>query len=198
MRAAGGAITKMTAIDKHLTTFTGAQRAALRATVATIRAALPGATEVMAYAMPTFKIDGPTGPAVISLDGFRAHNSLFPYGSVPPALAEAFAGHVQTKGSVHFSVDRPFPPALLKRLLKARIHAINAGFPKKSGVHREFYDNGFLKAAGTIKAGAMHGAWRWHRRDGVLLRSGSFRAGAPTGEWITYDRAGAPHKITQR
>ena len=185
-------------IDAHLARFTGAQRAALRATVATIRAALPGATEVIAYGMPTFKIDGPKGVAVISLDGFRAHNSLFPYGSVPPELTAAFARHAQTKGSVHFALERAFPAPLLKRLLKARIRAINAGFPKTSGVHREFYDIGILKAAGTIKAGAMHGAWRWYRRDGTILRSGSFRAGAQTGAWITYDRTGAPHKVTQR
>jgi len=164
----------MSVIDEHLARFTGAQRTALRATVATIRAALPGATEVIAYGMPTFKVDGPTGTAVISLDGFRAHNSLFPYGRVPPALAAAFAGYVQTKGSVHFVLDRAFPAPLLRRLLRARIHAINAGFPTKAGAHRAFHATGFLRASGTIKAGAPHGTWTWYRRDGSLLRTRSY------------------------
>jgi hypothetical protein len=29
------------------------------------------------------------------------------------------------------------------------------------------------------------------------MRSGSFKAGVQTGEWTTYDRAGAPAKVTR-
>ncbi|MBL0218625.1 MAG: DUF1801 domain-containing protein [Myxococcales bacterium] len=185
-------------IDKHLRKFTGAQRAGLQTTVAIIRAALPGATEVIAYGMPTFKVDGLSGPAVIGLDGFRAHNSVFPYSTrVMRELADALAPYTQTKGSIHFAVDRAFPASLLKRILKARMREINDSYPKSSGVHREFYDNGFEKAAGKIKDGEMHGAWKWFRRDGVIMRSGAFRGGAQVGEWVTYDREGRVHKVTQ-
>lgn len=187
----------MTIIDDHLATFDDAQRSALEATVATIRSALPGAVEVISYGMPTFKVGGPSGVAVIGLDGFTAHNSLFPYsGSVPTAFAAELAGRVQTKGSIHFERDRAFPAPLLKRILKARIAEINSGFPTKAGVSREFYDNGFLKSAGKVKAGEMNGAWQWFRRDGSVLRTGSFRAGEQVGTWTTYDRAGEPHKVT--
>ena len=41
---------------------------------------------------------------------------------------------------------------------KVRIAEINAGYPKKSGESREFYDNGFLKASGKVKDGELHGA----------------------------------------
>jgi hypothetical protein len=30
-----------------------------------------------------------------------------------------------------------------------------------------------------------------------LLRSGHFDGGRQVGEWITYDRSGAPYKVTQ-
>lgn len=188
----------MTVIDDHLAGFDAAQATALRATVDVIRRALPGAVEVISYGMPTFKVDGPSGVAVIGLDGFTAHNSLFPYSrAVRGDFADALSGYAQTTGSIHFDRDRPFPAPLLKRILTARIAEINAGYPKKSGEHREFYDNGFLKSAGRITGGEPTGAWRWYRRDGTPLRSGSFRAGVQTGEWTTYDRSGAPHRVTR-
>lgn len=188
----------MTVIDDHLEQFDDPQRAALAATVATIRKALPGAVEVISYGMPTFKLEDATGPAVVGLDGFAKHNSLFPYsGQVLEQLAVELADRIRAKGTIGFDRDRPFPAALLKRILGVRIAEINAGYPKKSGQVREFYDNGFLKAAGRMTGDVMTGHWQWYRRDGTILRSGSFRAGEQSGEWVTYDRAGQPHKTTR-
>ena len=188
----------MTVIDDHLARFDDAQQAALLGTVTTIRRALPGATEVISYGMPTFKVDGPTGIAVIGLDGFVKHNSLFPYsGRVLSELVDDLANYEGTKGSIHFDRNRPFPATLLKRILRVRIIEVNDGYPKKSGESKEFYDNGFLNSSGKVKDGELHGAWRWYRRDGTPLRSGSFRAGVRTGEWVTYDRLGEPHKVTR-
>ena len=185
-------------IDEHLERFPAAQRAALASVCDTIRTALPGAVEVISYGMPTFKVDGAKGIAVIGLDGFARHNSLFPYsGRVLAELADDLAPYEGTKGSIHFDRDRPFPAPLLKRILRVRIAEINAGYPKKSGESREFYDNGFLKASGKVTNGELHGAWRWFRRDGTIKRSGSFRAGVQVGEWITYDTLGEPHSVTR-
>lgn len=188
----------MTVIDDHLDRFDGPQHSALTGTVATIRTALPGAAEVLAYGMPTFKAGDATGPAIIGLDGFTRHNSLFPYStSIASEFAAELADYPQTKGSIHFGIDEAFPAPLLKRVLKARMRDINAGYPKKGGEVKEYYDNGFLKQAGRLDGDTMVGAWRWYRRDGSLMRSGSFRKGEQTGEWITYDRAGDAHKVTR-
>lgn len=187
----------MTVIDDHLAGFDDAQQAALLTTVATIRRALPGAVEVISYGMPTFKVDGPKGIAAIGLDGFSQHNSLFPYsGLVLSEFADELDPYRAAKGTIRFDRDRPFPATLLKRILKVRMAEINAGFPKKSGESKEFYDNGFVKASGKVKGGQLHGPWRWFRRDGTILRSGSFRNGVQVGEWITYDALGDPHKVT--
>ena len=84
----------MSVLDKHRATFTAAQRTALQSTVAIIRAALPGAAEAISYGMPTFKVGGPMGTAVIGLDGFRAHNSVFPYSvGVLREFSAALAGY---------------------------------------------------------------------------------------------------------
>lgn len=116
----------MTVIDDHLDRFDPAQRAALAATISTIRSAVPDAVEVIAYGMPTFKLGSAKGPAVIGIDGFKAHNSLFPYsGSLLAQFSDELAGYAQTKGSVHFDRDRRFPAGLLRRILKARIREIS-------------------------------------------------------------------------
>lgn len=161
-------------IDAHLAGFDEPQRTALLRTTGVIRRALPGAIEVISYGMPTFKVGGESGIAVMGLDGFSRHNSLFPYsGSVPSAFATELAGHVQTKGSIHFDRDAPFPAALLRRILKARIEEINASFPKKSGEYRQFHANGFPRVTGRLRDGQRRGTW------------------------ITFDSKGAERTVTQ-
>lgn len=184
-----------TTFDQHLQAFDPAQRAALTKTLDTIRRVLPGATEEISYGMPTFKIGG---IAVVGIEGFKKHNSLFPYsGSVIEMLSESLPGQVTSKGTVQFERDKPFPASLLKKVLKTRITEINSTFPKKNGETKEFFDNGRLKLEGRTRAGQVQGPWRWYRRDGSLMRSGSFKDGAQVGEWVTYDRESLPVKTTQ-
>ncbi len=174
-------------VDAHLDTFPEPQAAALRATRDLIAKELPGGEQVISYAMPTFKIDG---IAVVGIEGFAAHNSLFPYSGSVLALIEAeHADWIAGKGTVRFPIDKPFPAPLLTRVLALRIEEINASFPKKNGQVREFHSNGFLKAKGRQDAdGNPHGRWQWWRSDGSLMRTGSFRNGVRTGEWLDYDR----------
>jgi uncharacterized protein YdhG (YjbR/CyaY superfamily) len=74
---------------------------------------LPNATEVIKYGIPTFMIEG---VAIIGFDGYKKHNSVFPYsGSTNMLLEKELAGYEQTKGSIHFAVDKRFPKPLLRR-----------------------------------------------------------------------------------
>jgi uncharacterized protein YdhG (YjbR/CyaY superfamily) len=182
-------------VDAHLARFTGPQAKALQTTRERIAAALPGAVQVISYGMPTFKVDG---VAVVGFDGFKGHNSLFPYsGSVVALVADARPQWAVSRGTIQFPVAQAFPAALLRRVIATRIAEINAGYPKSGGQTKEFYDNGRLKASGRMRAGQLHGAWRWWRRDGSLMRTGSFRDGARAGEWTTYDRDGRPVRTTR-
>jgi uncharacterized protein YdhG (YjbR/CyaY superfamily) len=183
-------------IDAYLTRFDDPQRAALATTVETIRRALPGAAEVISYGMPTFRAGGDGGAAIVGLDGFRQHNSLFPYsGGVLQQFADEVDVH--SKGTIHFDRDRAFPAGVLRRILRLRIQEINASYPKASGQFRAYYPTGRLKAEGRMRGELMTGAWRFYRLDGTPLRSGSFRDGERTGDWTTYDRAGLPHRVTR-
>ncbi|MFW3170265.1 toxin-antitoxin system YwqK family antitoxin [Geodermatophilus sp. CPCC 206100] len=66
------------------------------------------------------------------------------------------------------------------------------------GVHEERHRDGSLRARGPVVDGRPHGYWEWFRLDGTMLRSGHFDRGRGVGEWTTYDKSGAPYKVTQR
>lgn len=181
-------------VDKHLKKFEVGQRSILQNLREMISGELPTATEAIKYGIPTFLIHD---VAIIGFDGFKNHNSLFPYsGSTNLLLMTELASYEQTKGSIHFAVDKRFPKPLLKKIINARISQINASYPKKTGEFLEFYGNGVLKAAGKMKNDSLHGDWKWFRKDGVIMRSGSFKAGKQVGVWITYDQKGKPYKKT--
>ena len=181
-------------ITAHLKGFPPAQRAALEAVRATVRAALPQGVEGLAYDMPSIRIDG---DAVLCYDGFRRHNSLFPMsGAVVEQLSPQLSRFTVSKGTIQFAIDEPFPAALLRRVIALRVQEINASYPKRSGETKGFYANGVLKFRGRMKGEDMHGAWEWFRADGSLMRTGSFRAGTQVGEWTTYDRSGRVVKRT--
>ena len=186
---------KPTAIDISLKRFSGAQLKALTETVDRLRQLLPATSEGKAWGMPTFFADG---IALIGLEGFKKHNSVFPMsGRIPRLLEVQLAGYAVSKGTIQFPLDKPMPKPILKAIVKARIEELNASFPKASGEYRQFYDNGALQSSGRMSGKVMTGAWRWYRRDGSLMRTGSFTKGEQTGEWVTYDAAGRVVKRTQ-
>ncbi len=179
-------------ITSHLKKFDKEQRAILSLLREQILLELPTAQEVIKYGIPTFTIEG---VPVLGFDGYKAHNSIFPYsGSTVKILEKELAKYVQTKGSIHFPKDKPIPLALLRKIIKARIAQINASFPSRVGEYLEFYANGILKSKGKMRQGKMHGYWEWFRKDGTKLRSGSFINGEQSGLWITYDQNGKPYK----
>lgn len=106
-------------ITAHLKKFDKPQRDALQAVRLIISEALPEADEVIKYGIPTFAING---KGVIGFDGFKNHNSIFPYsGSIGARLKDELASYVQTKGSIHFDKEKAMPKSLLKKIIKERL-----------------------------------------------------------------------------
>lgn len=181
-------------VNAHLKKFNPEQRKILLTLRDHIAAEFPAAEQVIKYGIPTFLIEG---VPVIGFDGYKNHNSIFPYsGSFNSRLAKELEKFEQTKGSIHFDLKKPFPKPLLKKILKEKIVAINASYPKRTGEYLEFYPNGVLKAKGKYKANKLHGDWKWFRKTGVIMRSGSFKSGEQIGTWITYDAKGKIYKKT--
>ena len=103
-------------VEKHLKKFDIEQRAILQNLREMIAAELPSATETIKYGIPTFLIEG---VPVLGYDGYKNHNSIFPYsGSVNALLKAELAQYVQTKGSIHFGADKRVRKPLIKKIIK--------------------------------------------------------------------------------
>ena len=179
-------------VRAHLRKFNPDQRTILNDLRGYVESRLPSSEQVIKYGIPTFLIEG---VPVIGFDGYKAHNSIFPYsGSFNARLKKDLEKFEQTKGSIHFEGGKSIPKPLINKILVERIQQINDSFPKKTGEYLEFYTNGILKAQGKYKAGKLHGDWKWFRKTGVIMRSGSFKNGEQTGTWITYDAKGKVYK----
>jgi uncharacterized protein YdhG (YjbR/CyaY superfamily) len=163
------------------------QRATLTALRATLHKVLPRATDTIKYGMPAVLIDG---AGVAGYAAFKAHCGYFPFSSgVLEQAGDLVAPYATSKGGLQFPVDRPLPVGVVRRLVRLRLDELGS---VTNGMRREYFDDGTLKAEGAMRAGELHGPWRWYRKDGTLLRTGSFRHGTKTGEWTTYDRSGEP------
>jgi len=84
-----------------------------------IRAASPAeATEAISYGMAAFKYKG----SLVAFAAFSNHCSLFPMNSsLIKTFKKELEGFETAKGTIRFSVDKPLPAALLKKLVKARV-----------------------------------------------------------------------------
>jgi uncharacterized protein YdhG (YjbR/CyaY superfamily) len=173
-------------IEAYLAGVGEPHRATLVATRATLRSVLPTADEAMKYGMPTFLV---AGKSIASYAAFTGHCGYFPHSStVLDCAGDAIAAYGTSKGGLRFGPDRPLPKAVVKRLVRLRMDELA---DVTDGKRVELYGDGTIKAEGAMKAGQLHGTWRWYRRDGSLMRTGSFRHGEQAGTWQTYDAGGA-------
>ena len=109
---------KFDSVADYLKAVPPAQRTLLKKVRQTIRAAAPKATEVISYGIPGYKHHG----MLVYFAAFKDHCSLFGVGgALMKEHARSLAPFKKSKGTIQFTVDKPLPLPLLRKLVKARV-----------------------------------------------------------------------------
>lgn len=106
-------------VDAYLAALPDAQRIALEALRAQIKAAAPDATETISYQIPTFK---DRGRMLVSYAAFKGHLSLFPATrKIQEELGDELAASITGKGTIRFTPEAPLSAPLVTRIVKLRL-----------------------------------------------------------------------------
>jgi uncharacterized protein YdhG (YjbR/CyaY superfamily) len=113
-----------TTVDEYLAGLPGLPRAALDQVRATVRAAVPEATESISYGIPTVRLGG---RMLLSYAAFARHCSLFPASAaVMAALGDELAPYFTPKATLRFAPDAPIPRPLLERIVAIRVGEVTS------------------------------------------------------------------------
>ena len=104
-------------VDEYMENIPEKERIVLEKLRKTIRSVAPKAEEVISYQIPTFKYKG----GLVSYAAFKNHCSLFPWNAGLIKKIEELKNYSTSKGTIHFTVDKPLPVALVKKIIKARM-----------------------------------------------------------------------------
>lgn len=109
---------KPTTIDQYLAPLSEDKRAALEKLRLAIKSAAPKAEECISYGVPTFRLGG----RMLVSFGAATHHCAFYPGSFPiEQHHSALKSYDTSKGTIRFPADKPLPPTLVKKLVKARL-----------------------------------------------------------------------------
>jgi uncharacterized protein YdhG (YjbR/CyaY superfamily) len=117
-----------TDIDGYLSALPNDKRKTLERMRKAIKAAAPEAVEGMGYGMPGFKY---RGRPLIYFAAAKNHCAL--YGPAVVEFAEDLAGYDTSKGTIRFPPDKPLPAALVRKLVRGRMAAIEAAEAGRKG-----------------------------------------------------------------
>jgi uncharacterized protein YdhG (YjbR/CyaY superfamily) len=114
-------------IDRYLAALDEPKRSTLEALRKSIMEIVPEAEQGISYGMPAFKVKG---KAVAGFAAFKNHLSYMPHsGSVLATLPDDVAPYETSKGSLKFSIDKPLPKRLVKKLIATRMRELGLAQP---------------------------------------------------------------------
>ena len=109
---------KPATVEEYFASVSGPALTRLKELRAAIRSAVPrDATEVLSYRIPAFR----RKRILVWYAAFSDHCSLFPTAEVIAQFKDELTGFSQSKGTIHFPLDRKIPATLVKKLVKARV-----------------------------------------------------------------------------
>jgi len=104
-------------IDLYVEQFPAATQKQLNKLRAIIKAAAPGAVEMISYKMPAYKLNG----MLVYFAGYKAHIGFYPTASGIQHFLPKIQDYKHSKGAVQFPIDKPLPKALISEIVAFRI-----------------------------------------------------------------------------
>lgn len=105
-------------VEAYLANVPEPARGMLERIRAVVRRLAPDAEEVIAYGIPTFRLNG----NLVHYAAFSNHCSFFPgAAAASDAFGQELAGFKTSKGTIRFTSDNPLPDDLVERITIARI-----------------------------------------------------------------------------
>jgi uncharacterized protein YdhG (YjbR/CyaY superfamily) len=106
-------------VDRYIAELDEPKRSTLEEMRRRILHVIPDAEQGLSYGVPAFKVGR---KVVAGLAAFKSHLSYLPHsGSVLAALHDKTSGYPQTKSALHFPLDEPLPPELVKELIEVKL-----------------------------------------------------------------------------
>ena len=103
-------------VDDYIAAQPVPARPVLERVRATIRKALPGATEGISYQIPVYRLDG---RMVLYFAGFQRHYSIYPATArLVSALTKELTGLLHSKATIRFPLAEAVPTRLIARIAK--------------------------------------------------------------------------------
>ncbi len=117
---------KSTEVDAYIRKFPAPIQGQLRKVRAAIRAAAPGATELISYRIPAYR----QNRTLVFFAGFTNHIGLYPPVCGNASLEKAVARYAGPRGNLQFPLDEPLPLALITRIVRFKVKQDLAHMPK--------------------------------------------------------------------
>ncbi|HSK93091.1 MAG TPA: DUF1801 domain-containing protein [Candidatus Angelobacter sp.] len=115
---------KFASVDDYMAELPQDRRATMELLRGAIRSAAPDATEVIAYNMPAFRLNG---RFLVSYEAYRHHYSLFPWSeAMLGELGDELQPHAVGRGTIRFPADQPIPLQLVTRVVQFRLRELDA------------------------------------------------------------------------
>jgi uncharacterized protein YdhG (YjbR/CyaY superfamily) len=106
-----------TNIDEYISNYPDDTQLKLKEIRKAIQKIAPEAKEKIAYGIPTFVYHG----NLVHFGGFKDHIGFFPGASGVTAFENELRKYETSKGTIRFSLEKPLPLALIRRIVKFRI-----------------------------------------------------------------------------
>jgi uncharacterized protein YdhG (YjbR/CyaY superfamily) len=104
-------------VDEYIELHPASIRAGLTLIRKTIKAAAPGAEELISYHMPAYRLNG----MLVFFAAAKKHYGFYPTAGPMTPFREKLKAYETSKGAIRFPLDQPIPVKLITEIVKWKV-----------------------------------------------------------------------------